>query len=403
MNFELPPWYKLTPAPVLAARADNTAAMCAAHGLDGALFSFATDVYYLSGTMQQGVVFVGADGRVRPMIRRHAGRAAAESPLAVEPISGLTQAAGELGAALPALGRLGMTLDVLSAADYLGWKKRLAGVEIVDITKPWLDIKAVKDAWEIDRLRAAGRLAAEVYAYAQQALKPGMSELKLAGLMQAFAMSRGNIDVLRSRAAYLDVYAWHVVAGAEATTPSAIDAPFSGWGPSPAFPAGASPRTIMPGEPLIVDFGICYDGYLADQTRTFCLGEPSRAVRAAHDCLAAVEAAMLEAMRPGAVSGEVFALARRVAEDMGMGEVFLGRPGHRIRFAGHGVGLELGSPPYILEGSQAVLRAGEAYALELKIVLDEGPVGLENSVVVRGDGPPELLTPIPARIMEAVS
>lgn len=400
MSWEFPAWYRLTPLGVLAPRRERIAAMCAQEGLGGMLLTDAYDVFYASGTSQQGLVLIPAKGEPLVLMRRHAERAAAESPWPVTPISGLSQAADFLAAALPSGARLGLTLDVMPAADFLGWQKRLPGLELVEATGPWLQLKAVKDAWERERMAAAGALGAAIYSALPGLIRPGQSEAELAGEMQRLAMAGGSIDYLRSRHAYHQTYSWHIASGPEGNLPSALDAPFNGWGLSPAFPLGASPRRFLVGEPINVDFGVSLDGYQTDQTRTFCLGPAPEEVRQAHACLEEIEAALIDGLVPGAVSGELFVLATRIAARWGLGDGFLGRPGHKIRFAAHGVGQELGCPPYILENSQAVVRAGETYALELKMVTRRGPVGLESTVAVREQGPAMNLTPAPSVLTE---
>jgi Xaa-Pro aminopeptidase len=191
-----------------------------------------------------------------------------------------------------------------------------------------------------------------------------------------------------------------VVSGPEGAVPSTIDAASLGYGLSPAFPLGASHKIFKSHEPIVVDFGINLAGYQTDQTRTYCLGAAPPGVRAAHACLKDVQGVILAMLRPGAVSGEIYAAAVATAKFHGLEGGFLGRPEQRTRFCGHGLGLELGVPPYLLEGSRARVRARETYALELKMVLDEGPVGLENTVLVREDGPPVILSPIPDELVE---
>ncbi len=400
MIWRFPPWYRLTPLEVLAPRRERIAAMCAQEGLGGVLLTDAYDVFYASGTSQQGLVLIPAKGEPLVLMRRHAERAAAESPWPVTPISGLSQAADFLDAALPPGARLGLTLDVMPAADYLAWSQRLPGLELIDATRPWLRLKAVKDAWELERMAAAGQLGASIYAALPGLIKPGLSEAELAGEMQRLAMAGGSIDHLRSRHAYHQTYSWHIASGPEGNLPSAMDAPFNGWGLSPAFPLGASHRRFSPGESINVDFGVSLDGYQTDQTRTYILGPAPAEVREAHACLVQIETALMDGLVPGAVSGELFRLASEIAAHWGLEGVFLGRPGHKIRFAAHGVGQELGCPPYILENSPAVVRENETYALELKMVTSLGPVGLESTVVVRSSGPALNLTPTPSVLTE---
>ncbi|MCB2193465.1 MAG: Xaa-Pro peptidase family protein [Deltaproteobacteria bacterium] len=400
MSWEFPAWYQLTPLEVLAPRVERIATMCAEEGLGGILLTDAYDVFYACGTSQQGLVLIPAKGEPLVLMRRHAERAAAESPLTVTPISGLTQAADFLLTALPQGSRLGLTLDVVAASDYLGWQKRLPGLKLVDATGPWLELKAVKDAWELERMAEAGKLAASIYAALPGLIKPGMSEAELAGEMQRLAIAGGSIDYLRSRHAYHQTYSWHISSGPEGNLPSAMDAPFNGWGLSPAFPLGASQRRFKPGQPINVDFGVSVGGYQTDQTRTFVLGAAPREVRAAHACLEEIEAAYINGLVPGAVSGELFDLGLEIAARHGLSDSYLGKPGHKIRFAAHGVGQELGCPPYILENSQAVVHENQTYALELKIITPQGPVGLESTVAVRASGPARNLTPAPSLLAE---
>ncbi len=398
MNWKFPPHYRLVPEKYLRARLQKSARLCRELDLAGMLFTQAADIFYLSGTMQQGAVFVDQKARPRLFLRRHAGRGMAESPFSAQVVKGFSDIAREL--ALPAGSRLGLALDVMPAREYLGWQKRLPGVELVDISGPWLKLKGVKDTYELEALARAGRIAVQVYEQVPRLLREDMSEAALAGRLLALAMELGAMNLARSRSPYLDNYTWHLVAGPPGAAPSAIDAAFNGIGPSPAFPLGASLLPIRRGDPVIVDIGICYDGYLTDQTRTYCLGPAPGPVRRAPEVLEQVERVVLEHLRPGARSGDIYQAAVDTARELGMAHAFLGRDDHRIKYVGHGTGLELGAPPYLLKGSREKVRAGEVYALELKMVLDQGPVGLENTVVVNQQGPPTVLTPIPGRLFD---
>jgi len=400
VKWNFPPSYRLVPREALEARAARAGALCRREGLAGLLLTCNTDVYYLAGTMQQGAVLVDDQGRLQIFMRRHQERAQAECPFAVTAVKGYSQIAEVINECFPKGAALGVALDVMPAREYLGWVGRLPDLELSDACQPWLELKGVKDQVELDALTRCGALTAELFSELPNILKPGKSEIQAAGEFLAVAMKRGGVSLVRSRSSYMDMYSWHLVSGPEASWPSAVDAPCSGVGLWPSFPLGASLKPLKTNEPIIVDVAICLEGYSTDQTRTYCLGKASPQLMRAHRCLEAVEAEILKRLKPGAISGELFDAAVRTAEAMGMGQFFLGRPGHRIRFVGHGVGLELGAPPYLLSGSQAVVQAGQVYALELKIVLDEGPIGLENTVAVNDQGSATVLSPIPNRLFE---
>ena len=80
MDWSFPSFYRLVPEPILQARWQRAAELLAELGLDGMLVTNAVDLYYLSGTSQQGALFLDRAGQPRLFIRRHPPRARAESP-----------------------------------------------------------------------------------------------------------------------------------------------------------------------------------------------------------------------------------------------------------------------------------------------------------------------------------
>lgn len=399
-RWNFPDYYRLVPRKYLAARHEKIGAMCRDQGLAGILLTKNTDLYYVSGTMQQGAAFVDASGRALVFSRRHAERAQAESPLEVITVSGFSQVAGEMASFLPTGSRLGLCLDVMGAAEFLGWQKRLPGVEMADASWEFCKIKGVKDAFEIQAMTEAGQLAVKNYARLPELIRPGRTEAWVAAQMVAFFLEHGHIDLMRTRNTYMDNYGWHLVSGEEGKRPSSVEAAYGGTGCSPAFPQGASLKPLREGETIVVDLGVCLQGYQTDQTRTYIMGPASDELKRGYECLAEVEKAICAHLRPGAVSGELFDLAMETAADLGYAEGFLGLSDQRLKFVGHGLGLEMGAPPYLNKGSKARVMTNEAYALELKMIIDQGPLGLENTFLVNEDGPPTLLTPIPDELCE---
>ncbi len=76
-----------------------------------------------------------------------------------------------------------------------------------------------------------------------------------------------------------------------------------------------------------------------------------------------------------------------MAEKKGYGENFMGVGERRIRFTGHGVGLELDEFPFIAKGQQLALEAGMVIALEPKTIFPgQGVVGIENTHLVTENG-----------------
>jgi len=143
---------------------------------------------------------------------------------------------------------------------------------------------------------------------------------------------------------------------------------------------------IQHGEPVIVDFGISLFGYQTDQTRTFCVGPAPDWLFEAHARILEVYRSMVTTLRQGTTAGEVFARGKEQSRSLGLSG-YLGRPGHRCRFVGHGVGLEIVEPPLIAQGAKEVLQPFSAIALEPKaIIADLGGVGVEDTLLLDDTG-----------------
>jgi Xaa-Pro aminopeptidase len=152
-------------------------------------------------------------------------------------------------------------------------------------------------------------------------------------------------------------------------------------------PNGAKPhhrhgdREIRPGDPVVLDFGGYVDGYPGDQTRTTVFaGDPPEGFEEVFDIVREAPPAGVDAVEPGVPAEAVDAAAREVIEDAGYGDEFI----HRT---GHGVGLEVHEPPYIVAGNDRELEPGMLFSVEPGVYLEgEFGVCVEDLVVVTGDG-----------------
>jgi Xaa-Pro dipeptidase len=350
-------------------------------GLAGALLTARLDRFYLSGTGQDGVLWVDALGDPVFWVIRDAERALAETAVEVRPVRSRRELWTEVQARTHG-DRFGIVGEAMTVAELgrLAWAP-----EPEDVSAELQELRSRKSAWEVERMEESGRVASAVYAYAADVLRPGLTEAELAGLLFARAMALGHEGLLRSRG--FEAYSWHVLSGPNTALYGANDAPMSGEGLSPAFPVGAGRREIRSGEPVLVDFGICTFGYQTDQTRTFCIGPPPLWLTEAHRALEEVYAAHRRELLPGAAAGEVFAAGLRKAHALGL-PGYLGPPDRPCRFIGHGVGLETSEYPVIAEGSTTRLETGMTIALEPKAVLDaRGGLGVEDTFVVTAAGP----------------
>ena len=110
-------------------------------------------------------------------------------------------------------------------------------------------------------------------------------------------------------------------------------------------------------------------------------------LEAAHEAMLEIQDEIKSQARPGTVTGELYELMVSLAEKKGYAENFMGVGEKRIRFTGHGVGLELDEFPFIAKGQQLVLQEGMVIALEPKTIFPgRGVVGIENTHLVTENG-----------------
>jgi len=370
--------------------------------LEGLLVIQKMDRYYLSGTTQDGFLYVPLEGEALLAVRKELERAKVESPLdKVVAFSSFREIPSLLQAGCGRVPRLlGLELDVLPVKDYFRFQEIFPGTAMVDSSPLIREIRKTKSPYEIGLMRTAGEISRKIYEEAKKILKEGMTEIEFAGLLDAAAKSQGHEGLLRVRSLNYEAYSWHILSGWTGGIVSQSDSPMGGLGLSPAFPVGASRKVMKAHEPILVDFGICYHGYQVDQTRMFSIGkmEP-KFVRASQVCRE-IHDALLEEVRPGADCEKIFLKSLRLADQLGYRENYLGPPGLQTRFIGHGIGLELNEFPFLAQGQAFTLEEGMTFAIEPKIVFGgEGSAGFENSVAVARQGY-EILTPADPDIVE---
>jgi Xaa-Pro aminopeptidase len=365
-------------------------------GIEALLVVQKMDYYYLSGTTQDGFLFVPLEGKPLLMIRRELERAKIESP--IENVAALNS-----NKELPSLIKdylgslpqsLGLELDVLPVRDYFRLQDLFPGARLMDASLIFRDARKIKTPFEIDLMRAAAEIGRKVYQEAKEILEEGMTEIQFGSLLEAAAKRYGHEGLLRVRSLNYEAYSWHVLSGPCGGIVSQSDSPMGGLGLSPAFPVGASRRVIKAHEPILVDFGTCYHGYQADETRMFSIGKMEQKFVHAYNACREIHDAVLGEVRPGADCEAIFVKTLRLAERLGYRESYLGPPGLQTRFVAHGIGLELNELPFIAQGHSYPLEERMTFALEPKIVFPgEGSVGLEDTVVVTRSGY-EILTKV---------
>lgn len=378
-----------TPETEIAARIGALQQALRRRDLDATLILQKTDLFYYSATIQQAHLFVPAEGEPLLMVNKVLKRARAESPLprivALESPKKIPETLSAHGLPMPS--RLGLELDVLPTNLYFALAGIFAGAELKDISGDIRLMRAVKSAYEIELMREAARCSDQVAAAVPELVREGMTEIELAGRVEAEARRMGHQGIVRMRLWGSELFYGHLLAGPSGGVPSYLASPTGGPGVSPAVAQGAGFRRIRRHEPILVDYVFAYRGYLSDHARIFSIGALPEELAQAHAAMLELQKRIMQMAAPGTASGAVYDFALEQAERAGYGRHFMGVGSERIRFVGHGVGLELDEFPFLNAGQRLQLQAGMVIALEPKLVFPgKGVVGIENTHLVTPDG-----------------
>jgi len=361
----------------------------AAHDLDGALLFQNADIFYFSGTIQSSILFIPAQGDPILMVQKGFQRVKEECPLkniiAVNGKSHLSATLRDFG--IRGVERLGLELDVLPAQLYLWLAETFPQCRFVDVSLPIRKLRMIKSLYEIEQIRRAGAVLHQGFTEIQGFIKEGVSELEIDGRLGFIARREGHMGILRMRGWNQEMTYAHVLSGDSGSVVTFLNSPHGGSGNTPAMAQGASFRQIRKNEPIGIDYGVGINGYLADQFRTFVIGELPPDLEKAHQCSKEIHQLFVREAKPGSSCPELYAMAKDFALRRGLGDSFMGHGEGQVRFIGHGLGLEIDEFPVIAPNFEGEIAEGMVIAFEPKFVFPgKGVVGMEDDYVVTSSG-----------------
>ncbi|PLY12336.1 MAG: aminopeptidase P family protein [Desulfuromonas sp.] len=381
---------RITPKEELEQRVTRLQQQMQAHQLEAVLMVQNADLFYFTGTIQQGVLYVPGEGEPLYMVRKELQRARMECGLQhVVPFKSPKDIPGILSEhRLSMPQRAGMELDVLPVALYQRFAKVLGDCQISDASPLIRTVRAVKSPYEIEIMKDAALQVDKVYQRAREVIREGMTDLELAAELEFTARKEGHQGVSRMRGFNSELFYGHIFSGADSAAPAYLDAPLGGIGVNPSVGQGASYNSIKAGQPITVDFAGAFDGYLVDQTRILCIGGLEDKLVKAYEDMVAIQNRLKELARPGAVWGEIYDECYGLACELGYKDHFMGNAGAQVSFIGHGIGVEVDEYPFIARGfKDQVLEEYMTFAFEPKAVYAGlGAVGIENTFWVADDG-----------------
>jgi methionyl aminopeptidase len=243
-----------------------------------------------------------------------------------------------------------------------------------------------KSRAEIELMRAANAIVAEILAAVRERVRPGVTTAELDALAEELTLRKGARPAFKG----------YVVGGR--VFPASICLSVND---EVVHGIPSKRRVLREGDVIGLDFGVCHQGYFGDAAMTVPVGKVSAEAQRLMDATAAALAAGIEAIRPGAHVADISGAIQDVAEAAGYSMV--------REFVGHGIGRRLHEDPQVPNyrtGARGVrLQEGLVLAIEPMVnaggpevyVKDDGwtaatrdgrlSAHFEHSVAVTADGP----------------
>ena len=368
----------------------------AAAGISHALVRGNVNIYYLTGRVFRGFIYVSAAMEQPYYFVREPNHLVSDG---VAPDSHIRKPE-EIPALLEARGikvdsAIGLELDTLSYSEVLRLTACFGQQPSANISPCLRRARAVKTDAEIAKLRCDGEKQTLVYERIPHCFRDGMSDVEFQIEIERLSRLEGCLGQFRVAGPDMELFMGNVLTGRNADTPSPYDFAMGGEGLDPSLPVGASGEIIHENAPVMVDVNGNYNGYMTDMTRMYIEGEPSVKAVEVLELSTSICRALADMMHPGVPAADLYNKALQMATDAGMADFFMGHRSH-AGFVGHGVGIEINELPVIAPRSRDILAAGNVIALEPKFVVPGlGAIGIENTYVVAADGAPEVLTKAP--------
>lgn len=242
--------------------------------------------------------------------------------------------------------RVSLENTYITMKSFEDMKKYCTPAEVVmndGFDKTILEMRSIKDADEVNKIKAAQKLTDETFAYILPRIAAGKTEREIALDMEFFIRKNGSEGVS---------FDFIVLAGVNGSTPHGVP----------------GENKIKKGDFLTMDFGAVVNGYRSDMTRTVAVGEVSDKMRFVYDTVLKAQLESIKAIKAGEKCFDIDKISRDIIYDAG----FKGMYGHGL---GHSVGIEIHEEPRFSPSSNDIAKPGIIMTVEPGVYI-EGEFGV---------------------------
>ena len=382
------------PAAELAVRLENLRrAMSAAHPDWGMiLLDSKIDLYYFTGTMQEGALVIIPPDEAALFVRHSYECAVRDSSFAdIRPLGSFRG----IASAFPHIPETVYVATRTMTLQKLAMLQKYLSFAPASIDSILGGLRVVKSAYELECMRHAGKIHAKVLeTVAPALLRPGLSEARLCSEICTSMLDHGAMGISRFNQPAAEDVLGLASYSENSLMPTALDSPSGTVGTCIAMKSiGSTERLLRGGDTVLLDIPCGWRGYHTDKSITFYFGDldenpKADLIRAAHEQCIALEKMTAELLRPGAVPAEIYEKIL-AAVDPAFRDGFM----NSCKFLGHSIGLTMDEAPVLAKGFNDPVVPGMTFAVEPKIALEGiGLIGTENTYEVTEDSAAKSLT-----------
>jgi len=345
------------------------------------------NIYYFTGTMPEGMLLIPREDEAVLWVRRSFERAKDESLFPeIRPMNSYRDAVGSYQN-FP--DTVYLETEFVPIAMFQRFQKYFPFKNVKPLDMVIAKLRSVKSSYELEIVKQAGEIHKRVLEErVPEILEEGMTEAELATRLFSVMVEEGHQGISRFSMFDTEMVIGHICFGESSIYPTYFNGPGGCYGLSPAVPLlGSRESRLKKGDLVFIDVACGVDGYHTDKTMTYMFGSPlpDEAIENHKKCVD-IQNKIASMLKPGAIPANIY---RDIMDslDEKFHQNFMGFGKRKVKFLGHGIGLQVDEMPVIAEGFNEPLKEGMVLALEPKKGIENvGMVGIENTFIVTGQG-----------------